>query len=135
MRTTRHNDFSFASTALTTALLVSIGEANEDTLRTTFPDLAPFMLTPRQIVDTMLAKHGVATGDDVSKLLSKPLMSLSDLTKHMSTFLLASQRLTRSGQGETAYNYFKLFLESVSGFPSIGMCLTTYYAAYPAIAN
>ncbi len=62
-------------------------------------------------------------------------MSLSDLTKHMSTFLLASQRLTRSGQGETAYNYFKLFLESVSGFPSIGMCLTTYYSAYPAIAN
>ncbi len=34
-----------------------------------------------------------------------------------------------------AYNYFKLFLESVSGFPSIGMCLTTYYSAYPAIAN
>ncbi len=107
MRTTRHNDFSFASSALTTALLAGIGEANEDTLRTTFPNLAPYMLTPRQIVDTMLAKHGVATGDDVSKLLtplSKPLMSLSDLTKHMSTFLLASQRLTRSGQGETAYN-------------------------------
>ena len=138
MGVTRHNDFSFASSALTTALLASIGEANDDTLRTTFPDLAPYMLTPRQIVDTMLAKHGVATGDDVSKLLtplSKPLTSLSDLTKHMSTFLLASQRLTRSGQGETAYNYFKLFLESVSGFPSIGMCLTTYYSAYPAIAN
>jgi len=138
MGVTRHNDFSFASSALTTALLTSIGEANEDTLRTTFPDLAPYMLTPRQIVDTMLATHGVATGDDVSKLLtplSKPLMSLSDLTKHMSTFLLASQRLTRSGQGETAYNYFKMFLESVSSFPSIGMCLTTYYSAYPAIAN
>ena len=105
MGVTRHNDFSFASSALTTALLASIGEANDDTLRTTFPDLAPYMLTPRQIVDTMLAKHGVATGDDVSKLLtplSKPLTSLSDLTKHMSTFLLASQRLTRSGQGETA---------------------------------
>jgi hypothetical protein len=38
-------------------------------------------------------------------------------------------------KGETAYNYFKLFLESVSGFPSIEMCLTTYYSAYPAIAN
>ena len=100
------------------ALLASLGEANEDTLHTTFPDLA-------QIVDIMLAKHGVATGDDVSKLLtllSKPLTSLSNLTtKHMSTFLLASQRLTRSRRGETAYNYFKLFLESVSAFPSIGM--------------
>jgi hypothetical protein len=53
----------------------------------------------------------------------------------MSTFLLASQRLTQSGQGETLYNYFKLFLETVSGFPSIGMCLTTYYSAHPAIID
>jgi hypothetical protein len=138
MATTRHNDFSFSSSYLTTVLLTSLGEANEDTLRTTFPALAPYMLDPRQIVDTMLAKHGVATGDVVSKLLtplSQPLTSLSDLTKHMSTFLLASQRLTRSGQGETAYNYFKLCLETVSSFPSIGMCLTTYYSAYPAIIN
>jgi hypothetical protein len=52
---TKHNDFSFASSSLTTALLASIGEANKDTLRTTFPDLAPYMLTPRQIVDTVLA--------------------------------------------------------------------------------
>ena len=43
--------------------------------------------------------------------------------------------MTRSGQGETPYNYFKLFLETVSGFPSIGMCLTTYYSAHPAIIN
>jgi hypothetical protein len=40
MGVTRHNDFSFASSALTTALLASIGEVNEDSLRTTFPDLA-----------------------------------------------------------------------------------------------
>ncbi len=26
-------------------------------------------------------------------------------------------------------------MESISGFPSIGMCLTTYYSAYPAIVN
>jgi hypothetical protein len=30
---TKHNDFSFASSALTTALLASLGEANENTLR------------------------------------------------------------------------------------------------------
>ena len=82
MVATRHNDFSFASSSLNTVLLASLGEANEDTLRTTFSDLAPYILNPRQIVDTMLAKHGVATGDDdVSKLLtplSQPLTSLSD---------------------------------------------------------
>jgi hypothetical protein len=96
------------------------------------------MLTPIQIVTTMLAQHGVATGDDVSKLLdplSQAMMSLSDLTKHMANFLLASQRLTRSGQGKTPYKYFKLFLETVVSFPSIGQSLTTYYAQHPAIAQ
>ncbi len=76
MAAAKHNDFSVAGSSLNTAVLASLGEANEDTLRTTFPDLAPYMLTPRQIVDTMIAKHGVVTGDDVSKLLtslSKPL--------------------------------------------------------------
>jgi hypothetical protein len=58
MAATKHNDFSFACSSITTALLASLGEANEeDTLRTAFPHLAPYMLTPRQIVDTMLAKH------------------------------------------------------------------------------
>jgi hypothetical protein len=55
------------------------------------------LLSPREIVDTMRAKHGVATSDDLSKLrdpLSRALMSLSDLTGHMDSFLLASQCLT-----------------------------------------
>jgi hypothetical protein len=109
MAAAKYNDFIFAESSLTTVLLESLGNSNENTLCTNFADLAPYMLTPRQIVDTMSAKHGVATVDDVSKLLtplSKPLKSLSDLIKNMSTFLLASQRLIRSGQGETAYNYF-----------------------------
>ncbi len=138
LATTRHNDFTFASSTLTTALLASIGAANTDILRTTFPNFAPYMLTPIMIMETMANQHGVTTGDDVSKLLSplsQPLTSLTDLTKHMSSFLLASQRLTRSGQGETAYKYFKMFLETVASFPSIGMCLTTYYTAHPLIAN
>jgi len=122
----KYNDFSLASSALNTALLASIGDVNQNILRTTFPALKPYMLTPLQIVTTMLAQHGVATGDDVSKLhdpLSRAMTSLSDLTKHMATFLLASQRLTRSGQGETPYKYFKLFLETVASFPSIGQSL------------
>jgi hypothetical protein len=138
MATTRSTDFTFASSSLTSALLASIGATNTDILRTIFPAFAPYMLTPMQIVVTVATQHGVTTGDDVSKLLSplsQPLTSLNDLTKHMSSFLLASQRLTRSGQGETVYKYFKMFLETVAGFPSIGMCLTTYYTAHPVIVN
>jgi hypothetical protein len=32
-------------------------------------------------------------------------------------------------------NIASMILGHISGFPSIGMCLTTYYSAYPAIAN
>jgi hypothetical protein len=94
------------------------------------------MLTPHEIVDTMTAKHGVATSDDISKLrepVHRAPTSLSDLTGHMDRFLLASQRLTRSGQGEKDYRYFELFLESVSSFPSIALCLPGYYLQCPAI--
>ncbi len=96
------------------------------------------MLTPREIVDTMTAKHGVATSDDISKLrepLHRALTSLSDLNDHMDRFLLASQRLTRSerpsGQGEKDYRYFELFLESVSSFPSVAPCLPGNYLLCP----
>ena len=105
-------------------------------LKMTFPLVRTYMLSPRDIVDTMRAKHGVATSDDVSKLrdpLSRALTSLSDLTDHMDSFLLASQRLTRSGQGETDYRYFELFLETVSGFPSVPASMAGYYTRYPAI--
>jgi hypothetical protein len=85
-------------------LLASVGEKNRNHLKTTFPALKLYMISPREIVDTMRAKHDVATSDDVSRLqdpLSRALTSLSDLTGHMDSFLLASQRLTQSGQGET----------------------------------
>ena len=94
------------------------------------------MLTPRQVVDAMCRKHGVASSDDVSALkepLSRALTSLSNLSNHMDSFLLASQRLTRSGQGETDFSYFKAFLETVSGFPSIALAMPGYYLTYPVI--
>jgi hypothetical protein len=53
----------------------------------------------------------------------------------MAKFLLASQRLTRSGQGETPYHYFELYLLTVAGFPSVALSLTPYYAQYPALAQ
>jgi hypothetical protein len=58
MLMTKYNDFSLASSALNTALLVSIGDVNQNILWTTFPALKPYMLTPIQIVTTMLAQHG-----------------------------------------------------------------------------
>jgi hypothetical protein len=97
----RHTDFSLASSNLgKTLLLVSIGSANETHLRAFFSDKKTYMLTPRENVDTMTAKHGVATSDDLSKLrelLSRALTSLSDQANLMYLFLLASQRLTWSG--------------------------------------
>ena len=103
----RHTDYSMAESTLATALLASIGEINVVLLKTTFPAIKSYALTPRQIVDTMIAKHGIPTSDDITKLrepLSRALTSLSDLESHMGNFLLASQRLTRSGQGETCRN-------------------------------
>ena len=100
METQRYADYSMASSILNTALLASVGEKNQNHLRTIFPAMKLYMLSPREIVDTMRDKHGVATSDDVGKLrdpLSRALTSLSDLTDHMDSFLLASQRLTRSG--------------------------------------
>ena len=81
-------------------LLASVGEKNRNHLKTTFPALKLYMLSPRDIVDIMRVKHGVATSDDVSRLrdpLSRALTPLSDLTGHMDSFLLASLRLTRCG--------------------------------------
>ncbi len=61
METARYADFSIsmASSTLNTALLTSVGEKNRNHLKTTFPALKLYMLSPRDIVDTMRAKHGV----------------------------------------------------------------------------
>jgi hypothetical protein len=103
MSMSKYNDFSLASSALNTTILASIGDVSQNILRTAFPALKLYLLTPLQIVTTMLAQHGIAKDDDVTKLqdpLSQAMTSLSDLTKHMANFVLASQRLTRSGQGK-----------------------------------
>jgi hypothetical protein len=60
------------SSTLNTCLLASIGEQNRNHLMTTFPALKLYILSPREVVDTMRAKLGVATSDDVSKLRDYP---------------------------------------------------------------
>jgi hypothetical protein len=97
-----------------------------------------FMMIAKHGIFTMIAKHGIFTGDDIKKLkepLLRPLMALSDLVSHQESFLLASQRLTWSGQGETPYNYnyFETFLETTKGFPLVLHSMTPYYAANPGI--
>ena len=103
---TRFNEYTLASKALAKVLLDSIGEKNQVLLKTLHPTLKIYAFTPRHIVDAMVAKHGIPTSEDIIKLrspLDLVLTSLSDLENHMANFLLASQRLTRSGQGKTPY--------------------------------
>ncbi len=86
----------------------------------------------------MIAKHGIPTSKDIHKLrglFSLALMSLSDLESYMENFLLVSQRLTHSGQGETPYHYFELYLVTVAGFPSVALAMMGYYSRYPAITQ
>ena len=122
--TDRHMAYSVATTRLSTALVDSVGDPNKTYLKTFFAGIALYALLPRQVIDAMITKHGVFTGDDIAKLrelLSSPLMSLSGLVSHQEKYLLASQRLTRSGQGETPFKYFEMFLDTLKGFP---LCCT-----------
>jgi hypothetical protein len=86
-----------------------------------FVNVKIYALTPTQIVTTMTAKRGVATGDDIQRLkelLSQALLPLSDFKRHnMGKYLLASQKLPRTGQGLTDYGYFQAFLLTVQDFP------------------
>ncbi len=59
--------------------IVSVGEENRNHLKTTFRALKLYMLSPRDLVDTMRAKHGVATSDDVSRLRDPLSRALSDV--------------------------------------------------------
>jgi hypothetical protein len=101
--TDMHMAYSVTTTRLATALVDSVGEFNRTYLKTAFAGIALYALLPRQVIDAMITKNGIFTGNDIAKLrapLSSPLMSLSGLVGHQEKYLLASQRLTRSGQGK-----------------------------------
>jgi hypothetical protein len=59
----RHTDYILASKALAKALLNSIGDKHQVLLKTLHPTLKIYSLTPRQIVDAMVAKHGIPVGE------------------------------------------------------------------------
>ncbi len=93
--TDRHMAYSVAttSTRLSTALEDSVGKSNKTYLKTVFVGIALYALLPRQVIDAMITKHGIFTGDDISRLrapLSNPLLSLSGLVSHQDKYLLAS---------------------------------------------
>jgi hypothetical protein len=91
--TDRHMAYSVTATRLSTVLVDSVGDSNKTYLKTVFAGIALYALLPRQVIDAMTTKHGVLTGDDISKLrasLSNPLLSLSGLVSHQEKYLLAS---------------------------------------------
>jgi hypothetical protein len=81
----------------------------------------------------MIAKHGVATGDDIQRLKQPFPLSLSDFERHMGKYLLAFQKL--AGQGLTNYAYFQAFLLTVQDFPAMTQSMSMYYAQYPTVGQ
>jgi hypothetical protein len=117
--------YSVATTRLSTALVDSVGESNKTYLKTVFVGIALCALLPRQVIDVMITKQGVFTGDDIAKLggpLSSPLMSLSGLVSHQEKYLLAFQCLIRSGQGETPFKYTLKGFPLLVGYPGRVLC-------------
>ncbi len=91
-------------------------------------------LTPLETVTEMFRKQAALTGPDLQKLrppLHEPRLAIADLEKHMTTFQLASMKLSDTGHGEDAYRYFEWFKETVKSlFTMVG-----YYAAQPLVAQ
>jgi hypothetical protein len=134
----RNHAYAAATSTLAQALLTSIGPDNKVSLEATFDPDPLYLLTPRQIVDTMFAEHGMTNPQDLAVLrapLHEPLLALANLERHMNLFLLASKILTTVGQGKTPYEYFELFLETLKGFTVVGHCLPAYFAVNTTMAT
>ncbi len=124
-----HFAYTMANKALATAILDSVGESNNRPLH---------FLTPIEMVTEMFRKHAELTGPDLQKLrapLHELLVGIADLEKHMTSFQLASMKLSETGHGEDANRYFEWFKETVKGFPLIATTMVGYYAAQPLVAQ
>ena len=133
-----HFAYTLVQNALALALLDSVGPANKASLKATFHPTPLHFLTPRQIVDSMFIKHASLTGQDLKALrapLLEPLLAISDLDQHMTTFMLASMKLSATGHGEDPYRYFEWFLATIKGFPLISTTMVGFYALHPLVAH
>ncbi len=57
--------YSVATTRLATALVDSVGESYRIYRKTGFVGIVLYALLPIQVIDAMITKHGVFTGDDI----------------------------------------------------------------------
>jgi hypothetical protein len=124
-----HFAYTLAQNALSLALLDSVGPANKASLKVEFHPLPLHFLTPRQIVASMYLKHAALTGPDLKALrapLLEPLLTITDLEKHMTSFMLASMKLSATGHGEDPYRYFEWFLATIKAFPLIATTMVGY---------
>jgi hypothetical protein len=127
-----------ANKALATTILDSVGESNMVALKVAFHPRPLHFLTPIEMVTEMLRKHAALTGSDLHKLrapLHEPLLAIADLEKHMTSFQLASMKLSDTGHGEDAYRYFEWFKDTVKGFPLVATTMVGFYALQPLIAQ
>jgi hypothetical protein len=87
------------------------------------------------MVTEMFRKHAALTEPDLQKLrapLHEPLVAIADLMeKHITSFQLASMKLSETGHGEDAYRYFEWLKETIKGFPLIATTMVGYYALQP----
>jgi hypothetical protein len=117
-------DMHFAYTLTQNAL--SLALMDKTLLKVEFTPTPLHFLTPRQIIHYMFKKYAALTGPDLKKLrtpLYEPLQAVAELETHMGKFVLASLKLLATGHGEDPYRYFKLFMESIKGFPLISTTL------------
>jgi hypothetical protein len=132
----KHHAYTMANSTLNVALLASIGPDNKVLLLAVYNVIPMYALAPFQIVEAMFQEHGVLAGVDLGRLrapLQEPLPALADLERHMNKFMLASKKLTLTGQGKQPYEYFEAFLETVQAFPVVAGSMSTYYAAQPTV--
>ena len=133
-----HFAYTLAQNALSLALLDSVGPANKASLKVEFHPVPLHFLTPRQIVASMYLKHAALTGPDLKALrapLLEPLLTIIDLEKHMTSFMLASMKLSATGHGEDPYRYFEWFLATIKAFPLIATTMVGFYGTHPLVAQ
>jgi hypothetical protein len=97
-----HFAYTTAQLVLATAILDSIGLANQAALKVAHHPTPLHFLSPLQMVEEMFQKHAALTGPDLQKLrtpLLEPLLAIADLETHMTSFMLASMKLSATGHG------------------------------------
>jgi hypothetical protein len=135
-----HFAYTAAQSALATAILDSVGLANQAALKVAHHPTLPHFLSPLQMVEEMFRKHAALTGPNLQKLrapLLEPMLAIADIETHITTFMLmlASMKLSATGHGEGPYRYFEGFLATIQSFPIVVTAIADYYNTHPLVAN